>query len=97
MWVGSMNFYIEFYAVANSDRIWCAFKAVDWISSLTHTYTDLVPAVFMQLSWPAVSTECNTVGGTGCWCLFEYCMCFIRECFINWLWYIAGKQEFLCI
>ena len=66
MWVGSVNFYIEFYAVANSDRIWCAFKSVNWTISLTHTYIDLVPAVFVHLSWPAVLIEFNTVGGTGC-------------------------------
>jgi hypothetical protein len=56
MWVGSMNFNIEFYAVANSDRIICAFKAVNWISSLTHSYTDLVPAVLIEF---------NTMSGTG--------------------------------
>jgi hypothetical protein len=43
-------FYTEFYAVANSDRICCAFKAVNCVSSLTHTHIDLVPVVFMQLS-----------------------------------------------
>jgi hypothetical protein len=55
---------------------------------ISHTYTDLVPAVLIDL---------NTVGETGWWCLLEYCMCVIRECFINWLCYVAGKQEFLCI